>query len=108
MNSKSSTQLARELSDAYSTPNYRGGWLGCVRMLRRRGYNDEQIECIIRSKWTRWATDMASRPYGRHTSSDLARFLDSMNPRLRDGGLREMIDDVRHAATSAYDERTQL
>ena len=95
MNSKSANELARELVDAYSTPNYRGGWLGCVRMLRRRGYSDVEIETIIRSKWTRWATDMASRPYGRHTSTDLARFLDSMKPHLRAGGLREMMAEVQ-------------
>ena len=68
-------EFARELADAYSTSNYAGGWGPCIKMLRRHGYNDQQIEAIIRSKWTRWAADASSARYGRATSADLARFL---------------------------------
>ena len=60
--------FAEELSDAYSTPQYLNGWECCIRMLRRRGYNDLQIETIIRSKWTRWACDASNNAYGQHTS----------------------------------------
>lgn len=49
--------LALRLENAYSTDRYRNGWSGCVRMLLKRGYNEAQIEAIIRSKWTRWAAD---------------------------------------------------
>ena len=44
-------------------------------MLRKRGYNDQQIEAIIRSKWTRWARDMASTYKG--SAPKLAAFLDA-------------------------------
>lgn len=75
---KDAKKFAEELSDAYSTESYRGGWIGCIKMLRRRGYDDRQIEAIIRSKWTRWAGDHSSNRYGMHTSTDLAKFLDGM------------------------------
>ena len=55
---------------------YAGGWSASIRMLRKRGYDDRQIEAIIRSKWTRWAGDCSNKDYGRVTSADLARFLD--------------------------------
>jgi hypothetical protein len=73
-------QFAQELSDAYSTTRYRGGWAGCIRMLRRRRYNDTEIEAIIRSKHTRWAgdaSDRPDRPYGKLTSTDLAKYIDN-------------------------------
>lgn len=67
-------KFAKELSDAYSTAAY-GGWVGCIKMLRKRGYDDRQIEAIIRSKWTRWARDMASSYKG--TPKMLAAYLDN-------------------------------
>lgn len=76
---KDITVFADELSDAYSTNNYGGNWKPCIRMLRKRGYNDREIEAIIRSKWTRWADDNTQKRYGKTTSADLARYLD--NPR---------------------------
>lgn len=69
--------LALRLENAYSTDRYRNGWSGCVRMLLKRGYNEAQIEAIIRSKWTRWAADGSAKRYGQVTSADLARFLDT-------------------------------
>jgi hypothetical protein len=68
--------FAEELSDAYSTDRYRNGWAGCIRMLRKRGYTDREIEAIIRSKHTRWAGDSSDKPYGKVTSVDLARYMD--------------------------------
>ena len=62
----------------YSTDRFGKNWKPCIKMLRKRGCNDEQIETIIRSKWTRWAGDMSSNPYGKVNSADLARFMDSM------------------------------
>jgi len=44
-------------------------------MLLRRGYNDVEVDAIMRSTMTRWATDHARN--GRPTSRDLARLLDS-------------------------------
>jgi len=73
---KNISEFAQELSNAYSTDRYRNGWSGCIRMLRRRRYNDRQIEAIIRSKWTRWAGDASYNSYGRVTSTDLSNFLD--------------------------------
>lgn len=73
--------LAERTADAFSWDNYSGyRWTAAVAMLLRRGYSDREAEAILRSKWTRWAADMASSRkgwrYGRTSSSDLARFLD--------------------------------
>ncbi len=70
-------EFAEELSDAYSTDNYNNNWIPSIKMLRKRGYNDLQVEAIIRSKWTRWAADGSDKRYGRVNSADLARFLDA-------------------------------
>lgn len=67
-----------QLQDAYSTSNYGGNWGPCIKMLRKRGYNDQAIEAIIRSKWTRWAADNSVKSYGYNNSADLSRFLDTM------------------------------
>lgn len=68
--------LAERLRDAFSTANYQGGWKNCIKMLRKRGYNDTEIEAIIRSKWTRWAAASSGKRYGYNTSTDLAGYLD--------------------------------
>lgn len=70
-------KLAARLSNAYSTDRYRNGWSACIRMLIKRGYNEKEIEAIIRSKWTRYAADMSPNQYGYVTGADLARFLDT-------------------------------
>lgn len=69
-------QMAERLSDAFSTDRHRGEWTASIRMLRQRGYSDQQVEAIIRSKWTRWAGDHSNKPYGRVTASDLAALID--------------------------------
>ena len=73
---KNLKEFNEQLQDAYSTDNYNGTWIPCIKMLRKRGYDDLQVEAIIRSKWTRWAADGSNKRYGRVNSADLARFLD--------------------------------
>lgn len=64
-------------SDAY-TPN---AWRQCCRMLARRGFSGEQIEDIMRSKFTRWASDgRKAKAFGHANSKDLERFLDCFRP----------------------------
>ena len=71
--------LADRISDAYSFDRYGvTGWRACVRMLSRRGFNDREIEAIMRSKWTRWAADSAKN-YRQPNSADLARFIDGLD-----------------------------
>ena len=66
-------QMAKRLSDAYSTGRYKGGWRDCIIMLRRHRIDDAQIEEIIRSKFTRWAADNAESALA--TEKDLERWL---------------------------------
>lgn len=53
---KNEKEFAKELSDAPCTKNFKC-WIACIRLLRKRNYNDEQIEAIIRSKWMRWCAE---------------------------------------------------
>lgn len=82
--------LADRLSDAYSTGRY-GTWDGCIRMLRKRGYDDHQIEAIIRSKWTRWAADVSGKSYGRVTAADLARYMDDPRNKVTAAAVEELV-----------------
>lgn len=76
---KNLQEFNEELQDAYSTSYYRdGNWIPCIKMLRRRGFDDRQVEAIIRSKWTRWAADSSENRCGLINSADLSRFLDSV------------------------------
>jgi hypothetical protein len=68
--------LAEITSDAYSFDRY-ASWRACVTLLARRGYSYAECEWILRSKWVRWAGDRSHNRYGRCTSGDLARFLDT-------------------------------
>ena len=80
MNNKLSIQeLNENLQDAYSTDNYNGNWSPSIKMLRKRGYDDRQVEAIIRSKWTRWAADGSDKSYGHTNSADLSKFLDTVS-----------------------------
>jgi hypothetical protein len=89
-------QLAERTNDAYSYDNYgEVGWRSAARELLRRGYDDRQVEAILRSKFTRWAADMASGRegwrYGRTTGADLGRFLDSMSADDRKRSVDELV-----------------
>jgi hypothetical protein len=88
---KDATQFATELFNAYSTSRYKGGWAGCIEMLRKRGYSDPQIEAIIRSKWTRRAAGNSSN-YEYATADDLARFIDNPRNRCTLSEVNSMVD----------------
>ncbi len=73
-------RLAEKTADAYSWDSYgERGWRAAIKMLLRRDYSDAQIEAVMRSKWTRWAGDQASKS-DRVNSADLARLIDAQNP----------------------------
>jgi hypothetical protein len=61
---KAPEDFAKRLEDAYSSARYRGGFTGCIKMLRKLNYNDEEIETILRSKIARWAADSSKNRYG--------------------------------------------
>lgn len=68
-------ELAIKCADAYSTDRYSSDWRPCVKMLRRHGLTDAQVEAVIRSKWTRWAGDAANKS-DRVNSADLERYIE--------------------------------
>lgn len=84
---KPEKEFSQELSDAYSTNYYNNSWVACIRMLRKRNYNDEQIEAIIRSRWTRWAHDSwqtKNTKWSKTPAKALAKFLDNYGKNLND------------------------
>lgn len=74
--------LVRSTSDAFSFSRYRV-WSSCVAALLNRGYNESQVDAILRSKISRWAADHAEDK-GRATSADLLRFMDSHQHDVRE------------------------
>jgi hypothetical protein len=72
------TYLAERTRDAYSFSAYGlSGWRGAIRVLLTHGLTDQEIEAVMRSKWTRWAGDGSTKRYGHFTGRDLARFMNS-------------------------------
>ncbi len=68
-------EMAQKTSDAYSSTRY-NSWESCVRQLQKLGLNDQEVEAVLRSKWTRWAADSSNAPYGKATSKDLLRYIE--------------------------------
>jgi hypothetical protein len=86
--------LADRTADAFSFDNYGDRrWAACAAMLLRRGYTPTEAEVILRSKWTRWAGDVANKAE-RVNSADLARFLDTMSPEQRAHDVAEMVRET--------------
>lgn len=51
-------RIAEATADAYSHDAFGDReWLRSTHMLIDMGYTDEEVEAILRSKWTRWARD---------------------------------------------------
>lgn len=76
---KPASDFAEDLSNASSTDRFKGGWSSSVRELRKRGYNDKEVEAIIRSKHSGAAADISrneGKPYGRATGKDLGKYID--------------------------------
>lgn len=77
--------IADTTSDAYSWDMYEEArWLACVRMMLKRGYNEREVEAILRSKYMRWTADTVHPK--RPNSADLARFLDADKKNRQPGG----------------------
>ena len=68
--------LADRCQDAYSARTYRT-WSSVAYELLRLGFNERQAEDIMRSKWTRWATDTytGSSRYGRIPAKAVRNFV---------------------------------
>ena len=68
-------KLIEKTSGAYSFDRYQS-WESCIKALLKKQYNEQQIEAILCSKLTRWAADVADKPYGKATSKDLLAYLE--------------------------------
>ena len=63
--------------DAYSYSRYGAKeWQKAIDCLAAQGYTEAQIECIMRSKYTRWAADQAQ---GKPKAKDLLGWIDNQS-----------------------------
>jgi hypothetical protein len=77
-------EIAEQTSDAYSFDRYGAkNWKSTCAMLAKRGLNAVEVEAVMRSKWTRWAGDMADSEYGNVKAKDLAAYIDKCEPNLK-------------------------
>lgn len=92
--------IANATESAYSSDRF-ASWTAVAEMLLRRGYNVEETEEILRSKWTRWAADRSTKPHGKATAKDLAAFLDDTAERALLHGGPSLADQVRSLVATA-------
>lgn len=95
-NKDAAEKLAERTADAYSADRY-ASWVSVCRLLLKRGYTERQAEAILRSKWTRWASDVSDRPYGKIPAKVVANFLDKM-PNLK----KEVADLTRETFEASH------
>lgn len=88
-------ELMQATECAYSRASYSEiNWEACIVMLRERGHTDQEIQAVMRSKWTRWAGDVADTPTGLHTAADLKRFLDDPRNKCTAGAIKSLADGI--------------
>lgn len=78
-------KLANKTHDAYSFDYYgEAEWLKIVQFLFGKGYNEEDVEQIVRSKHTRWASDSS-----REVDADAIDFVNHFQK--YENGINEML-----------------
>ncbi len=71
-------RIEKMTSEAYSRGYFTdSGWRMAMRQLLKRGWKDDQIIQLLRSKHIRWAIDSAPKQKSRYTSVDIMRYLDT-------------------------------
>lgn len=87
------TEIAERCSDAYSSDRY-ASWTAVAKKLLGEGYNDLEVEAIMRSKWTRWAADMSDRPYGKVPASAIVVYIVNDKTRRGDAAVRAEVAEL--------------
>lgn len=75
----------------YSEDRY-VSWPAVAQALLDRGFSMVEAECIMRSKWTRWAGDMSDADFGQCTHEDVLRFIDSHTDLA--GGVAQLVEQT--------------
>jgi hypothetical protein len=85
--------IAASCKYALSARAYRN-WAAVAAMLLKKGFDPEECEAILRSKWTRWARDASFKDYayGKYPAKVLEDYIDNM---VREHGLTHMCARVR-------------
>ena len=88
---KKAQELAQRCKNAYSANRYRS-WAGVAAALLLRGYNEQEAESIMRSKWMRY---YSPRCKGKIPTSAIGDFLDSCKKSNPSGFAKEVAQLVR-------------
>lgn len=74
---KTVQEMLDETDNAFSFDRYgESGWRGAIKVLRKRGLNDLEVEAFLRSKHMRWAGDRdEKRPYGKCNGQTVEEYL---------------------------------
>ena len=85
--------LSARTHDAYSYDNYLPlEWTKACQMLLNRGFDETEVEAIMRSKWTRWAHDMSGQDYGETSALDLMAFIDDARNNCTKAAVRKLVE----------------
>ena len=87
---KRALAIAYRTSNVYSFDRYGAiQWTAiAVMLIRYRGYTDQEVEAILRSKWMRYAGDASGRKHP--ILDDVIRYLDNPN----NGCTQEEVDKL--------------
>lgn len=87
-------ELEAKTNGSYSYDRYTAsGWRGTIRFLYSEcRYDDHTIVAIMLSKYTRWAADGSSRPYGQVNSDAMRAFMIQCPTLFTDKALKELCD----------------
>jgi hypothetical protein len=72
-------RVAERCDDAFSFDRYLS-WRGCATAVLALGFNEQETEAVLRSKFTRWAADSSDKSYGYATGADLSRWMQKTYP----------------------------
>lgn len=102
MNVLDANLIAHATKDAYSFRYYGPrNWKACAQLLIDRGYNAAEIDAILRSTITRWATDDITTRR-KATAADLAHTLDN-----RMGGPVKLAEYITGTVEGIREERIE-
>lgn len=87
--------IASRCEDAYSADRY-ASWTGVAARLLRMGFNEAEVEAVMRSKITRWAADAEGKPYGHATVAAVENYI--RNDEARRGPM--VRNEIREWATA--------
>lgn len=90
---KQAQLVAARCSNAYSVRRYRS-WASVARALLQRGYNEQEAEGIMRSKYTRWAADSHGGKYGTVPGKAILDYIDGVSDEMLKADVADFVREL--------------